>query len=236
MTGNKVTVDRVEVARLLGLPDDTDDETLSRVLADRFTTTEEERQARAEDRGLIAAAFNDGRISKGRIGVWEDAMRRDRGAAREVLACLMPGLPPKEPMSADAGVEAVHAQLMSRLSPNASAGVAAPPKRTVGASAPPAVAPAPRDGLGIEKPAVPAPVNRSRGKHPSTWTDEERQNYLLHKLGPRFSQGVPQPPAWTPHGYQPSPNDPYEWVPDSDGNGGQFRPKPDYQSRYSGGR
>jgi hypothetical protein len=232
----KTVVPRAELVGLLGLSPDVSDEELQRELAGQLAAIKAakeaqrvsaaEQRARAEDRGLVVAAHNDGRLSKGRIEFWCDALRRDREGNRAVLASLAPGPRPSQPLPVDPGVEAVHAKIVGRLAKPATA----TPPQPLAAAAQPSIAPAPTDGLGLPIPAVPAPVCIARGKDPQTWTYEERSNFFMHKLGPRLSQGVPPPPP-TDRYYQPSPNDPYEWVETGDGHG-EFRPKSRYQAGY----
>jgi len=235
MAEKKTVVPRVELVGLLGLPPDVSDEELQRELAAQLAAIKAakeaqqvsaaEQRARAEDRGLVLAAHNDGRVHRDRVEFWCDALSRDREANRALLASLAPGPLPSQPLPGDPGVAAVHAKIVGRVAKPATA---APPQ-PLAAAAPPSTAPAPTDGLGLPVPAVPPPVCIARGKNPQEWTYEERSNFFLHQLGPRLSQGVPPPPP-TDYYYQPSPNDHFEWV--KTGGNGEFRPKSRYQARY----
>jgi hypothetical protein len=226
--GDKTAVPRAELVALLGLSPETGDDELQRELADKLAAIKAakvdaaEQRARAEDRGLVLAAHNDGRVHRDRVEFWCDALRRDRDANRAVLAALAPGPRPSRPLPVDADMERVHARIMKGVTKTAStaSGVQAA-----------AANPAPRDDIGAPIPPMPAPVRISRGKAPGDWTYEERARYLLHKLGPRFSQGVPPPPPGDRY-YIPSPTDPYEWVENADGTGGEFRAKRRYQAGY----
>jgi len=226
--GDKTAVPRAELVALLRLSPEVSDEELQRELAAQLAAIKAakdaqrvdaaEQQARAEDRGLVLAAQGDGRVHRDRVEFWCDALRRDRDANRALLASLAPGPRPSQPLPVDPDMEAVHAQIVCRVTKTPSAIQAA------------AANPAPHDDIGVRIPPMPAPVRISRGKAPGDWTYEERASYLLHKLGPRFSQGVPPPPPGDRY-YIPSPTDPYEWVENADGTG-EFRAKRRYQAGY----
>jgi len=99
-----IEVSRTELAELLGLAPDADDETLLRAM-DGMAANQKaaahhqaaavsvaEQRARAEDYRLVADAVEAGRISAGRVDFWCEAMRKDRSGNRAVLASLVPGL------------------------------------------------------------------------------------------------------------------------------------------------
>jgi hypothetical protein len=92
--------------------------------------------------------------------------------------------------------------------------------REIGASARQQQPAGPTDMVGMSLPNPFAePVRLSRGKDPQTWTREERENWFLHRLGPRFSAGVKPPPRTGGFGFIASPNGPRynpatgEWLP-----------------------
>ncbi|WP_260737022.1 hypothetical protein [Mycobacterium sp. SMC-2] len=243
MAENMVNVPRTEIVRVLGLSADVDDKTLQRALEVRLAAIEAdkgaaavsaaEQRARAEDRSIVMAAYNVGKIPASRIEFWCDALQKDRAGNRSVIAALAPALPPREKLAADADLERTHRQVMARLGIIQQPPGQQPP-RTVAAAArvphpyDPSVRP-PVDGLGNPLPGIPPPVRYYQGKDPSTWTPEEQSNWFMHRLGGRFAQGVPRPPrrdAW----YQPTGVEPYEF----DEASGEWRAKPNYQSRSDG--
>jgi hypothetical protein len=187
----------------------------------------EERQLRAEDRRLVNAAYNDGRIIN--RDNWVQHLAADRVGNRALLASLAPGLRPNERVVVDEGLEQTHRQVMARLGIQPPPGAKPSPARTVAASY---EAPTPSNGpilddLGLPIPQVPPPVRISRGVDPSQYTERERQDAMLRRLGPQFHPGTKPPPAqdvW----YQPSPNDHSVYV---EGDG--WQPNPNYQPRSS---
>ena len=238
MPEKKIMVPRDELLRLLGLPQDSamsDAELVERAqrraaeLAGERSVAAAEQRACAEDRQIVLAAYNEGKITQGRIEFWCDALQKDRAGNRSVLAALAPGLPPGEKLAAD--LERTHRQVMARLGiqqPQPS-GQQPPPTVAAAARVPyphdPSVR-APVDGLGNPIPGIPPPVRISRGKPESEWTPEDRSNWFMHRLGGRFAKGVPRPPrrdVW----YQPTGQQPYEF----DEASGAWRAKPDYRPR-----
>lgn len=173
-----------------------------------------ERGARAEDRRIVFAAVNDGRIPESRIDFYIEAMLKDRQGVRSILAVLArPSTPPRN--------RVVDARTQSPL--QRAAGVVAwdetPQDEIV-------------DSLGLPIPGVPAPVRIQRGKPYDKWTQQEKDDAALWALGPRFRNGLKPPPGGDSI-YQPSPNDPYEFV--QTGNGqGEFRAKDQYLGRVDG--
>ncbi|CAG6851138.1 hypothetical protein PICSAR240_03912 [Mycobacterium avium subsp. paratuberculosis] len=235
-----VNVPRAELARLVGVSPDVDDLTLQQAIDSKLAQNEAEKhahavsaaeqRARADDRRIVIAAYNEGRIPQSRIDFWCEAMQRDRAGNRAILAALAPGLAPPEKLPTDPQIEHVHAKVLARMGirPPASA----PTSQTVAASSPP---PSPGvDDLGIPIAPLPPPVRIVHGKDPATWSKEERDNALLYGLGPRFAaaaaaRGIPRPPGGSGY-YQPTGIEPYEPV---DLGGGQieWRAKPDYRPR-----
>jgi hypothetical protein len=224
----KITVPRAQITELLGLPSDVDDETLNREMEKAIArvgataVSAAEQRARAEDRRIVIAAVNDGRLTKSRIEFWCEALQKDRTGNWEVLASLAPGLPPAEKIVADEEVERAHNKVLARL------GIKPPPRakspRTVEGSGQAPDRGLMLDSVGLPIPGVPAPVTISRGKDPSTWTPQQRSDYFMHRLGGKFTLGVNRPPRADDVIYQPSPDDPYEWIGDGDGQG-EWRPK-----------
>ncbi len=240
MPEKKITVPRGELLRLLGLPQDSamsDAELVERAqrraaeLAGERSVAAAEQLARAEDRRIVLCAVNDGRIPKGRIDFWVDALQRDREGNRALLASFAPGLRPAEQLVVDAEVEATHRRVLERL------GLGQP--QTVAAAE--QLSPYPRtvrdaDGFGRSSgervpdpyiiPDFPAPQRVSQGKPMSEWTEQERADAVQRRLGPRFYPGT-QPPPKSDQWYWPSPNDPFEF----DEGLGQWREKRGYRAR-----
>jgi hypothetical protein len=231
----KITVPRAQITELLGLPPDVDDETLNREMERAIAhvgataVSAAEQRARAEDRRIVIAAVNDGRLTKSRIEFWCDALSRDRTGNRAVLAALAPGLPPAQKV-VDPDAERAERQVLARL------GIKPPPQapspRPVAASGQASPSSPPVDMLGIPLvPQMPEPVRIFKGKDPATWSRQEQSDYFMHKLGPAVTRGgqVNRPPReddW----YVPSPHDTFEWVETGDGQG-EFRPKSGNEAR-----
>jgi hypothetical protein len=173
-----------------------------------------ERGARAEDRRIVFAAVNDGRIPEHRVDFYIEAMLKDREGVRGILAVLaQPSTPPRKRV-----VDARAGSALQRAT-----GVVAtdttPQDEIV-------------DSLGLPIPGVPAPVRIQRGKPREQWTKQEVDDAALWALGPKFRNGL-KPPPGSDTVYQPSPNDPYEFV--QTGNGqGEFRAKDQYLGRIDG--
>jgi len=181
-----------------------------------------------DDGRLVAAAANDGRISVDNVPQWMMAMKADRAGTRKTLASLTSVRAALFPGSgADPELEKIHGQVMARL------GVASPPgakpvPRPVAASASPVADARERailDGMGLPIARVPDPVRLVEGKDPATWTQKERADADLWRLGPAFRAGL-QPPPGTARIFQPSPNDHSIFV---EGEG--WQPNPNYQPR-----
>lgn len=188
-----------------------------------------------QDARLVVDAANDGRIDPGNVPEWLNAMRADPERTRATLASLRSVR--RDVLAAagiDPDVEATHQKVLQRLGFQ-------PPPRIVAASeelTPYQRAVRDADGFGqrsgeklpapFAAPDIPAPVRLSRGKPQSEWTEREISDALQRRLGPVFYPGTKPPPKgdkW----FQPSGSEPYEFVPNADGNGGQWRPKPNYR-------
>lgn len=214
----KIRVQRSVLAEMLRLAPDSDDATIRAAMREAIAANEatiaadqaravaaaDEQALRAEDRRLVNAAFNDGRILNREQ--WVGYLAADRTTNRQLLASLAHGLRPDEQVVVDEGLEHTHQAVMARL------GIAAMPAtsrtvgRTVTAAAYQGSSGAPVDGLGIPIPQFPAPVRIKKGTPPEQWTERQRQDAALRRLGPRFHPGTKPPPAqdvW----YQPSSND-----------------------------
>lgn len=239
-----VDVPRAEVLRLLGLPADSDDATMQAELdrqldqierdLDRQRVSAAERLARAEDRRIVHAAVNDGRLTPGKVEFWCEALQRDRDRNRQVLAALAPGLPPDRKLPVDPEAEQVHRSVLRRL------GVQEQARQVQAASDETPYQRGVRehdqrvrdqkrvtyDDLGLPIAPVPAPVVVSHGKPKELWTDQEKADALQRQLGQRFWPGTKAPPK-SDQVYLPSPNDPFEF----DESTGQWRSKPNYKAR-----
>jgi hypothetical protein len=230
-----INVPRAKVAELLGLPADTDEETLHQALADAAAAIEAQKNAKAvsaaearareEDRRIVIAAYNNSKIVASNIEFYQDAMSRDRKGIRSILAALAPGLPlsENEKIPPDAGVQAVHDRVMGRLgkprtvasggrAPVAAAAFRGGTLRGGGTNPPPPPPRAAVDKHGFPVLDMPAPVRISEGKPPETWTKEEQYRHFAHQLGGKFALGVPRPPRGEDGYYWPSPDDHSELV------------------------
>jgi hypothetical protein len=234
-----IEVPRAELAKLVGLPADSDDATLDKAMAQAIARHEAQQAAavrdsaeqrlQAEDRQIVAAAINAGKFGVGRRDFWLDALTRDRAANRGViasLASLASVFSPTGNASADPGLEATHHAVMRR--PGIASTSEAESSRTVAAAAAPqqwSWSPRVYDDLGIPISQVPPPARVRRGQPLEQWTQQERDDALQRRLGPAFWPGTKAPPAqdgW----FQPGSNDHSEYV---DGEG--WRPNPSYQPR-----
>lgn len=240
MADKIVRVPRAEIVRLLGLSPNVDnvtlqremDSALARIRTDKAAAavSAAEQRARAEDRRIVIAAYNEGKITQSRIDFWCSAMQRDRAGNRAVLASLAPGLPPAEKLPVDPDVEHVHGKVLTRLG-IAPRPATARPQAVTASSQPPSPNSTMRDSLGLPIPGVPAPVRLVHGRDPATWTRQERDDAVLYALGGRFAaaaaaRGIPRPPGSAGY-YQPSPND----VSYYDEAAQEWRPNPNYQPR-----
>lgn len=189
-----------------------------------------------EDARLVAAAANDGRISPDTVLQWMNAIRADPVGTRKSLASLRSVR--RDVLCAagiDPDLEETHQKFLQRV---ANIGIRV---GNTGIQAPrPVVAashqdPGPSSGvavdmLGIPIPQVPPPVRISKGTPPEQWTERQIQDAHLRRLGPRFHPGT-EPPPKGDEWFQPSGNEPFEFVPNADGNGGHWREKPNYQAK-----
>ncbi|MFP1155543.1 hypothetical protein ACK280_26245 [Mycobacterium sherrisii] len=248
---SKVTLTRAELDRIavdLGLPAGSSIEAmLARAGAVRAARdAEEAAQARAakvaaaqrylvdEDRRLVNAAINDGRIPAERKGFWVAALGRDRAGNRPLLASLAPGLPPAQRVVEDEALERTHGAVLARLGVAKDAPRPRPRdvrERPVRASAPTSPPRQAVDGLGLPIPGIPAPVLTSRGTPPSEWTADDHYANFASMLGPRFAAGAGRPPAPATY-YLPGPNDISRPVVGPDGTVTHWEANPDYQPQY----
>jgi hypothetical protein len=224
-------VPRAELAALLGLPPDTDEATLRRAMADLVATHEAreadaiaaaaEQRLQAEDKRIVAAAINEGKLPKDRFEFWCSALQQDRPKNRSIISVISPArppLPPAERVGVDGDLQRVHAKVMAQL------GVPQP-LRSVAASGDPQADLRERavlDAFGLPVAQVPPPVLLRKGTSPADYTPEQQYQDFAHKLGGKFTEGVPRPPAgdtW----YAPSPNDVTEFV------NGEWREKHPYR-------
>lgn len=133
---SKVTVPVSEVAELLGLPPDTDKNTVERELA---AYTENLKTAARADGRAVAAAIVDGRIPESRGPFWLNALAKDpSGNAHSLLASLAPitrpgGASDLKP-AVDAETETVFAKITGQQAPLPPAPHQIAKRRTVSAS------------------------------------------------------------------------------------------------------
>jgi hypothetical protein len=203
-------VPRAEVVELLGLPADVSDEDLGRALTQALESAGQaalvsaaEAKARAEDRSIVTAAVNEGRLPATRIAFWLDALSRDRAGCRQVIASLAPGIPPAVKIE-DPDVEHARQGVMAALG---RAGVKEPPRQVAAAAAP---LPAPGvvvDSIAGSLSQIPPPVRFTSGKPPETWSKRERDDAFIHAAFPMLRGAVPKPPGGEGV-YLPSPNQP----------------------------
>jgi hypothetical protein len=203
-------VPRAEVVELLGLPADVSDEDLGRALTQALESAGQaalvsaaEAKARAEDRSIVTAAVNEGRLPATRIAFWLDALSRDRAGCRQVIASLAPGIPPAVKIE-DPDVEHARQGVMAALG---RAGVKEPPRRVDAAAAP---LPAPEvafDSIVGTMSTIPAPVRIVRGKDPLTWSDAEKNNATARQMFPGIRHLLPPDPG-SAGTYLPTPNQP----------------------------
>jgi hypothetical protein len=224
-------VPRAELAAMLGLPADTDDETLRRAMAELLASVEAreareaesvaaaaEQRLQAEDRRIVAAACNEGRLPSTRIEFWCSALQQDRERNRATIASLSPGTFMSTVQVAADDLDRVHAKVMAAW------GVPQPQK-SVAASSPEALRERQvLDAFGLPVAQVPPPVLLRKGTDPADYTREQQYQDFAHKLGGKFTEGVPKPPAGDVI-YSPSPNDPYRW----DESAGRFVEKIPYR-------
>lgn len=203
----KINVPRAELTRLCGLPADADDETLNKAMAELLAASEArkaqavaaaaEQQLVAEDRAIVEAAINAGKIpnTADRRQFWIDACARDRANNRGLIASLAPVL-------ADIEATRAHARVMGQLGlgpqPRSVAASFGDWGDTYGAPVPYAV------------PETPAPVLLRKGVDREDWTRENHYQHFVNQLGLGRQLGVPKPPAGDSY-YQPSPNDHVEF-------------------------
>lgn len=225
---DEIAVPTAELAELLGLPPDVDDATLRKAMAELLASVEAreareaevaaaaaEQRLQAEDRRIVAAACNEGKLPASRIEFWCSALQQDRARNRAVIASLSPGIiSSTERVSADGkrvavdgDLERVHNKVMAQL------GVPTNPLKSVAASGDPQADLRERevlDSVGLPTAQVPKPVVIQPGTHPSQWTPKQAQDAMLRRLGPRFFPGTEKPPAGDVV-YFPSPNDVVEF-------------------------
>ena len=240
-----VTVDQStldSIAERLGMPAGSTVEELHRraeelnaARQDQVKVAASRQQLVDDNKRLVNAAYNDGRIRDREL--WLRQLNADPVRNRPILASLSPGLRPAQQVVEDEALGRVEASVLGRL------GMKPPPveaaayglpfaQRPSGAPGgrPPsgfdhsradvrrsddkapgnnllnADAPRPVDSVGLPITDVPAPVRISRGTPPEQWTERQRQDAALRRLGPRFHPGTQPPPSGDVY-YQPSPND-----------------------------
>jgi hypothetical protein len=91
---SKVSVPRAELAALVGLTADADDETLQKAIDEKLIETNTQRvaasaaQLEADDRRLVEAAIQQGKFGPSRREHWLHALKQDRDGAKSVIAVL----------------------------------------------------------------------------------------------------------------------------------------------------
>lgn len=86
-----INVPRVKIVELLGLSPDVDDATLVAALNKAIAQQQAknaEKQLEAEDRRIVMAAINDGKIGPNRREFWMGALKSNRADNRSILASL----------------------------------------------------------------------------------------------------------------------------------------------------
>jgi hypothetical protein len=228
-------VPRAEVVELLGLPADVSDEDLGRALTQALErqgtanlVSAAEAQARAQDRSIVTAAVNDGRLHPTRIAFWLDALQRDRAGCRQVLASLAAGLKPAVPI-ADPDVEVGRQGVMASLK---RAGIVEPPRPIAAAAAPlpPPGSALPQlsyDSLGMPIAPIPGRIQISPGKPADQWTQQEMNNAVVARMAPQFRGHFPTPKL--PGFYQPTGSE--HSLPEMQADGSvEWHPNPHYRS------
>jgi len=191
-----------------------------------------------QDKRLVNAAINDGRLTLASQQFWVDALGRDRAANRALLASLAPGLPPAHRIAEDESLETTHNAVMGRLGL-----AAAPDRRQVAASVPitsahpPTPPPAPRrtdaetDEWGFPVRRIPDLVLTQRGKPVSEYTHDDHYAVFAEGLGLAFRRGAPPVPKQDAY-YQGGLNDLTRPVIGADGVATHFEANPNYMPGY----
>jgi hypothetical protein len=147
-----------------------------------------------EDDRIIRAAVKARKISADSVRVWQHAIVADRAGTRRTLAELPAGWLGEDP-EREARIVAAAALDLDRV--NVKGG---------GTNPPPAAPVGPTDKFGFPVAGIPAPVVLKKGVPPEQWTERQRQDAMLRRLGPRFHPGTEAPPKGDQL-YFPSPND-----------------------------
>jgi len=205
-------VPRAELAKLLGLPPDSSDAELQKAMADlvahqkaaeaESVAAPAEQGLQAEDKRIVAAAINAGKLPANRASFWIDACKRDRARNRAVIAMISPSAWVPERVAVDSEMERVHNKVMASLGYE--------PTVTGGGAAPPPPAPAGRyDAHGFPVANVPSPVVlQKRATDPADWTWQQRSDFFQRNiLGGKFKEGTKPPPPLGDVIYWPSPSD-----------------------------
>lgn len=210
-----------EMARLVGVDPSSDWETIKaaadKLLAedaakrDAESRSQAEKVLEAEDRRLVAAAVNDGRLTANSAQRWREALKRDRPANRLVLASLAPGLRADGRLGAapDSDLEDVYKRLMAPWLGHQTTVVAAsqsqpPPTR--------------------HTPSRPSNSAEMPGRTEAEIDADPTYRHVAWNLGARFRDGL-KPPEQTYYGMPPI-NDDYtpELIENGDGTA-YWKPK-----------
>jgi hypothetical protein len=234
---NMIQVPRAKLCELAGVPESCSDAQLDAAMDAALsrqqaavTASAAERHLTNEDKRLVAAAINDGRLPVARQQFWVSALAADRAQNRSLLASLAPGAAPGQRVVVDPALEGTHKAVLARL------GVApdAPPEtRPVAAAAAPRPNPdrVVRDSMGFEIPDIPQPVLLQRGTPASELTQSQLGDAMLRSLGPRFAAGAREPAPKKDFWYQPSPHAPSTPIVGADGVVTGWQAKPDNDIR-----
>jgi hypothetical protein len=223
----EIAVPRAELAEMLGLPADVDDEALRAAMDKVVADLEAQRRAVAAqdlheaDKGLVATAIAQRKIAPARQQRWLEGLKADREGTLRVLASLPgpPDISPRRGGAPDADLERAHNRVMASLGfKDAASSAQADTPRAVAASSgfgrqAGEVLPSP-----LPAPGIPPPVRIRVGKPVKDWTQRERDDALQRKLGPAFHGGTNPPPGGD-FLYFPSPSDHSEYVHNGDRTG-----------------
>ena len=219
-----VRVSTAELAELLGLPLDTPADELRRKFYEGAAALAAQEEAKAvaaaeaaacaEDRRLVIAAVNDGRLPANKVEFWCAAIPKNREGNRAVIASLAKGLRPDQQLAADDSLEAVHDKVLRRAGvPTQLRSVAASgnePQIRGGGTAPPPAPPPRLDAVGLPLPDVPRPVVIKKGTPVEELTERQRQDLMLRRMNPMFHVGT-EKVQFGDTVYWPSPNDVVEF-------------------------
>ncbi|WP_142256613.1 hypothetical protein [Mycobacterium colombiense] len=212
-----------ELARIVGVDPASDWETI-KAAADKLLAedaakrsaqnrSQAEKVLEAEDRRLVAAAVNDGRLTAQSAQSWRAALKRDRPGNRLVLASLAPGIRPDGRIGPDpdSDLEDVYNRLMAPWLGGQTKSVAASRSQSQ----------LPRHTA----PWRPSNSAEMTGRSEADIDADPTYRHVAWNLGARFRDGL-KPPESTYYGI-PAINDDYtpELIENGDGTA-YWKPKP----------